>query len=298
MKIVLMIVFVFISVIKVQASDTMLMFVGEDLDVLSIASRKEEAAWSAPAIAKVITNKDMSESGALTIADIIDDVAGFHVEKTNKGSIPYLRGISNSALVLYDTVPIGSRADKSDHLMDYETSLAAIKRIEIIRGAGSVLWGPDAFAGVINAVPFTGRDFSGVETGLTLSSADQGRQAYLRYGENRGEWASFFCVSARHATEDDTSLNVISFWNDVTPTPVSRRFGISTPDDSHYIDVYGNVSFSDWLVLSAKLSDSQKAFSVTDWEGDYIWEEQKSYDTKLFKLEAKKDINLDSIPFH
>jgi outer membrane cobalamin receptor len=291
----MMVAVVFISVVPVRASDTMLMFVGEELDVLSIASRKEESAWSAPAIAKVITHNDMLESGALTLADILDDAVGFHVEKTQEGSIPYLRGIPNSALILYDTVPIGSGADKSNHLMDYETSLASIKRIEIIRGAGSVLWGPDAFAGVVNAVPFTGRDFSGVETGLTLSSSDQGKQTYLKYGENKGVWASFFCLSARHARQDDTPVNVIRFWNDgITATSPGERYGKSEPDDSHYIDLYGNISFSDWLVFSAKLSDSQNAFSVTDGEGDYIWEEQKSYDSKLFKLEANKDINIDS----
>src|SRR3989339_2169194 len=153
-KIVIMILTALTSVCRVNASDTMLMFVGEDLDVLSIASRKEEAAWSAPAIAKVITGKDIQDSGAQTISEAIDGVAGFHVEKTNQGSIPYLRGISNSALVLFDTVPIISGTEISYHFMDYETSLVPIKRIEIIRGAGSVLWGPDAFAGVVNAVPF------------------------------------------------------------------------------------------------------------------------------------------------
>jgi len=277
------------------ASDTMLLFVGEDLEVLSIASRKEEAAWSAPAIAKVITRTDMADSGALTIAQAIDDVAGFHVEETSKGSIPYLRGIPDSALFLFDTVPMGSGAEKSNHLIDYETSLASIKRIEIIRGAGSVLWGPDAFAGVVNAVPLTGKDFSGVETGITLSSLDQGSQAYLKYGKDNGTWASFFCISARHAAEDDTAINVLEFWNDGTaPSPLDERFGKSTPDDSHYLDLYYNATFSDWLVFSAKLADSKKAFSTTDWEKQYIWEEQKAYSSKLFKLEASKDINMDA----
>ncbi len=294
-KIVIMILMTVTSVYPVNASDTMLMFVGEDLDVLSIASRKEEAAWSAPAIAKVITLKDIQDSGAQTISEALDGTAGFHVETTRDGSIPYLRGIPNSALVLYDTVPMMSGADKSNHFMDYETSLASVKRIEIIRGAGSVLWGPDAFAGVVNAVPFTGKDFSGIETGVALSSSDQGKQAYLRYGKEKGNWASFFSLSARQATEDDSDINVLRFWNDgLTPSPADERFGNSTPDDSHYLEVYGNVSVSDWLVLSAKLSDSRKAFSVTDWEREHIWEEEKAYHTKLFKLEAKKEIGIDS----
>jgi outer membrane receptor for ferrienterochelin and colicin len=188
-----------------------------------------------------------------------------------------------------------SGADKSNHFMDYETSLASVKRIEIIRGAGSVLWGPDAFAGVVNAVPFTGKDFSGIETGVALSSSDQGKQAYLRYGKEKGNWASFFSLSARQATEDDTDINVLRFWNDgLTPSPADERFGNSTPDDSRYLELYGNVSVSDWLVFSAKLSDSRKAFSVTDWEREHIWEEEKAYNTKLFKLEAKKEIGIDS----
>jgi len=294
-KIVIMALMTVTSVCRANASDTMLMFVGEDLDVLSIASRKEEAAWSAPAIAKVITLKDIQESGAQTISEALDGTAGFHVETTQDGSIPYLRGIPNSALVLFDTVPMVSGADKSNHFMDYETSLASVKRIEIIRGAGSVLWGPDAFAGVVNAVPFTGKDFSGIETGVALSSADQGKQAYLRYGKDKGNWASFFSLSARQATEDDTDINVLRFWNDgLTPSPADERFGNSTPDDSHYLELYGNVSVSDRLVFSAKLSDSRKAFSVTDWEREHTWEEEKAYTTKLFKLEAKKEIGIDS----
>jgi outer membrane cobalamin receptor len=293
---IVMVVFLFlISVSQIHASDTMLMFVGEDLDVLSIASRKEESAWNAPAIAKVITNKNIQNSGALTIAQALDDVAGFYVEETNQGSIPYLRGISSSALILYDTVPIGSGSEKTNHMIDYETSLASVKRIEIIRGAGSVLWGPDAFAGVVNVVPLTGRDFSGIETGVTLSSAEQGKQAYLRYGKDNGNVASFLSFSARHANEDDTTMNVLNFWNDgVTPSPIEHRYGSSSPNDSHYLELSGNMSLSEWLVLSAKLSQGQKAFSVADWENNYIWEEQKSYDSMLFKLEASKDIGIDS----
>jgi len=37
--------------------ETMLMFVGEDLEVLSIASRRQESAWQAPAVAQVVTRQ-------------------------------------------------------------------------------------------------------------------------------------------------------------------------------------------------------------------------------------------------
>jgi len=287
--------FIFISAFSAFASDTMLMFVGEDLEVLSIASKREEAAWSAPAIADVITRRDIENRGVLTIAQALDNVAGFHVEKTGRGSVPYLRGIPNSALILYDTVPVGSGIEKSSFTIDHEISLAPIKRIEIIRGTGSVLWGPDAFAGVVNAVPFTGKDFQGMETGLLYSSDDYGKEAYLKYGTDNDRWNSFLSLSVRSAKEDDSKLDLVSFWNDgITPTPVDSRYGDDTVDDSRYFELYYSFSFDDWLTLSAKFADSKKAFSFSYPTLDNVWQEKRSSTPVFFKLEASRKIDLNS----
>jgi outer membrane cobalamin receptor len=278
-----------------NGADTMLMFVGEDLEVLTIASRREEAAWSAPAIVDVITQKDIDQKGATTISQALSDTPGFHMNQTEKGSVPYLRGIPNSALFLFDTVPIGSGVRKSDNMIDYETSLAAVKRIEVVRGAGSVLWGPDAFAGVVNAVPLSGKDFEGVKTGLLLSSMDAPGEAYVNYGHNQGSWSSFLSVSGRLARENDDAFNVIKFWNDgKTPEPLDTRYGSGTPDDSHYVNLYGSVTYADWLTLSVKIADNKNAFTVSDWDREYLWEEQVSNTTQVYKLEASKKITADA----
>lgn len=279
----------------VRAADTMLMFVGEDLEVLTIASRREEAAWSAPAIVDVITQKDIDQKGATTISQALSDTPGFHMNHTEKGSVPYLRGIPNSALFLFDTVPMGSGIRKSDNMIDYETSLAAVKRIEVVRGAGSVLWGPDAFAGVVNVVPLSGKDFAGVETGLLLSSNAFPGEAYVNYGHNKGNWSSFFSVSGRLAKENDDTFNVVKFWNDgVTPEPIDTRYGSGNPDDSHYVNLYGSVIYADWLTLSMKIADNKNAYTVSDWDRQYLWEEQVSNTTQVYKLEAYKKFTADA----
>jgi len=277
------------------ASDTMLMFVGEDLEVLSIASRREEAAWSAPAIAHVITPGDIDQKGAFTISQALEDTPGFYMNHTEKGSVPYLRGIPSSALFLFDTIPLGSGVSKSDTMIDYETSLASVKRIEVIRGAGSVLWGPDAFAGVVNIVPLSGRDFQGVKTGLIFFSEDAPGEAFLNYGRAGKQWTSFLSVSGRQARENDNSFNVVKFWNDgETPEPVETRYGSQTSDDSRYINLYGSITYSDWLTFSVKISDSSKAYTVFDWDQTYSWEEQISSGSYVYKLEASKKINSGS----
>ncbi len=294
-KIILMAAVILLWVSGVLASDTMLMFVGEDLEVLSIASKKEEAAWSAPAIAQVITREEFEKKGAFTIAQSLDDVTGFYVEKNEKGSAPYLRGVPDSVLFLYDIIPVGSGVQKSSYMIDREISLASVKRIEVIRGTGSVLWGPNAFAGVVNVVPMTGMDFQGLETGGLYSSLDQEKGAYLNYGIKKQAWSSFLSVSGLSAKEDDNNFNVKRFWNDgIIPEPIDTRYGSGVVDDSTYVELYSSISLDDWLTLSARISDSKNAFAVSDWEKNYNWEETISSSIYNFKIEASKNIDMDS----
>ncbi len=74
------------AVKPVVAADTLLMFVGEDLEVLSIASRRQEAAWSAPAVAHVITRKDMEDKNAQTVSQSLTGTPGFHFNETEKAA--------------------------------------------------------------------------------------------------------------------------------------------------------------------------------------------------------------------
>ena len=283
------------AAVPLPASDTMLIFVGEDLELLSLASRREEAAWNAPAIADVITREDIDNSGNTTIADLIGKSAGFYINEREGGSTPYLRGIPDSVLFLYDTVPMGSAAVKSQHNIDNETSMAAIKRIEIVRGAGSVLWGPDAFAGVVNVVPFTGKDFQGIETGAGISSGEDTRWAYLNFGTNQGDWNSFISVSAKNSREGDGYFNVINFWNDgITATPPDDRWGKEYPGNSHYYEFYSSIAFNDWLTLSTRLSENKTVSTVSDGASDSVWKETRETPTRTIKLEASKPTGINS----
>lgn len=279
----------------VWASDTMLMFVGEDLEMLSIASRKEEAAWSAPAIVDVITRQAFESNNAFTLSQALEGTPGFHINQTERSSTYYLRGVPNSALTLFDTVPMGSGVVKSENYMDYETSLAAVKRIEVIRGGSSVLWGPDAFAGVVNLVPLTGKDVHGFQSGLNLSSGDSSGEVYLNYGCEKDRWSGFASVSGRFVEDDGPETNIVSFWNDGSkPTPPEERYGRENADDSHFVNVYGSITYENWLTLSLRLSDSLNAYTVSDWNDDFTWEEQAASTRHTVKLEAAKSIDQDS----
>ena len=294
-------VWVFVGILTGVAwgADTMLMFVGEDLEVLSIASRREEAAWSAPAIAGVVKRTDMQERGATTLAEALEGTPGFYMNRTEKGFVPYLRGIQNSALFMYDTVPMNSGIRKSDVSIGYETSLASVKRLEVVRGAGSVLWGPDAFAGMVNVVPLTGKDFQGIETGLLADSHDFPGEIYMNWGAKGEGWNSFLSVSGRKVADNEDPFNVVRFWNGGVsypdrPEPIGTRYGYGEAEDSRYLHLYGNISFGEFLTLSARIDDNRQADTVENWSGDYAWQEKEKGQARVFKVEASKSFGLNT----
>ncbi len=275
--------------------DTMLMFVGETLEVLTIASRREESAWQAPAVAQVVTRKHFMERGARTLEEALSMTPGFYMAQKEWGTTPYLRGIPNSALFLYDTVPLGSDTTKSLHQIDRELSLASVKRIEIVRGPGSVLWGPDAFAGIVNVVPMTGKDLQGVESGIGYEGPGDNKSFFVNFGHDAGRWDAFLSASGRRGYEDSTEANLVRFWNDLqTPYPPEERSGNEAPDHSSYFEISGNLSYEDWLTLSGRFSENKRPFALTDDTGEQTWIEERKIPFSLFKVEAKKDLDRSS----
>jgi outer membrane receptor protein involved in Fe transport len=247
----------------------MLMFVGEDLEVLSIASRRQESAWQAPAVAQVVTREELEERGIRTLSQALEMIPGFYMARKEWGTQPYLRGIPDSVLFLYDAVPLGSDISKSLHPLDHELSLASVKRIEIIRGPGSLLWGPDAFAGIVNVVPMTGKDLDGVEIGILYGSPGDQEAFYVNMGHDTGLW-------------EDGDIPVAS----------EDRFGEEKPGRSHYLEASGRFSFRDWFTVSGLLSDYKRPYAMT--EEDLTWLESRSVPFGFIKLEAKKDLDRSS----
>lgn len=273
---------------------TMLMFVGEDIEVLSIASRREESAWAAPAIARVLTRRELRERGIDTLGQALDTLPGFHMARREWGTLPYLRGVPNSILFLYDAVPVMSDVRKSLHPLDRELSLAPVKRIEIIRGPGSVLWGPDAFGGIVNIVPLTGRDLDGFETGALFGAPGDDHRAFLNYGFAHGSWDAFFSLTGRRVRENDDVVDVLRFFGDKSePVPPEDRFGRATPGDARYVDGMVRIARDDWLTLTARIAESRRPYAMHYDPAGLSWREEQRTPTGFLKLEARKDLGVD-----
>ena len=277
--------------------DTSLLFVGEDEKLLSIGSRKEESAWQVPAVATVIDREAFGRQGMQTLADVLDTLPGFYVQSLDSGTRLYLRGISDSALVLYDTVPLASFTEKSLNLIDTQLPLSAVRQVEVVRGPGSMLWGPDAFAGIVNVVPLTGKDFSGVQTGLMYDSEDSLTRAHVNMGKKSQNWDGFLSVNAGRTGDEDFSDDITRFFGEGTgqtgDIPVSQelRYG-ENHDFSKALDISGNLNYKSWFSATARFMDSRTPYSLST--EDLSWKEVREVTSSFLKLEGKHRIDLDS----
>jgi iron complex outermembrane receptor protein len=163
-----------------------------NLEVVT-ASKEPEELRTLPAAVYVLTQDDIRRSGATSIPEALRLVPGVEVARidANKWAIG-IRGfgtrLSRSLLVLidgrsvYTTLFAGVYWDAQDTLME------DIDRIEVIRGPGGTIWGPNAVNGVINIITRNARDTQGV-----LASASVGNVERLlggvRYGGSSGELA-------------------------------------------------------------------------------------------------------------
>ncbi len=155
-------------------------------EYVSIATGYEEVLSRAPAVASVITHKQIQAMGARTLDDILASVPGVHVGIASHRFTPIytIRGIysktSSQVLVLINSVPI-TQLFKGDRGHFSAIPASTIKQVEIIRGPGSAVYGADAFSGVINVITKNADSIDGVEISAGTGSFDT-RQASIAYG--------------------------------------------------------------------------------------------------------------------
>jgi outer membrane receptor protein involved in Fe transport len=106
---------------------------------------------SPAAAASVVTAEALEQRPPQRLVDGLESVAGVSKLGDGADSVPVLRGLARGrTLVLVDGVRITTerRAGPSATFV----APAALAAVEVVRGPGSVLYGSDAFGGVINAV--------------------------------------------------------------------------------------------------------------------------------------------------
>jgi outer membrane receptor protein involved in Fe transport len=214
--------------------DTKVMFVGEDLYTVTVASRREEPLRRAPAAVTIIGGEELRRYR--TLAEALSSVPGFFADRNETKNRMYLRGVPDSFLVLMDGVPFSNDTSTRDYPRETELSLDYLEKIEIIRGPGSALWGADAFSGIVNLVPKKGKDLQGTTVSSEVGTFDTQRYSLLS-GYNVRDVDVL--LSANYTATEDFEHNLP---------------GLNDRPRDYAAEFYGKVRFKEHLEISGRLS--------------------------------------------
>ncbi|MBN1595467.1 TonB-dependent receptor [candidate division FCPU426 bacterium] len=270
------------AVEKVKASTPMAF---TELDLFSdqilvmAATKRLQKLSEIPGSITVITGEEIHKKGALTLYEVLHNLAGIDYSWDGFYLVPRMRGLQNpftqKILLLIDGRKINT-LDFGYFSIDYGTLLDNVKHIEIIKGPGSALYGANAFAGVINIVTKTGGDLKGLETKVSIGnkSGDFEPSKYYRlaYGNKDNDFE--YLVSA-------------GYWRQFLEDPFNDK--PNTLYDGHKADF--SINYKDLLSLRGGYEKKRDA-----WPGaasvptpDNYYQVENGY------LDAKYNLVLDEI---
>ena len=171
------------------------------------ASRASEDVEDAPSSVTLIPHNELAVMAYPTIAEAVRGVRGVYLWDDRSYVSVGMRGLGrlgaygNRLLVLVDGMPINDDWIGSSYVgYDARTDLADVERIEVVRGPGSVLYGTNAFSGVINLVTRARGVPPGGEVGAStnLDGVARGRaRANVALGPDAGLWVSIAAARSR-----------------------------------------------------------------------------------------------------
>ena len=184
---------------------------------VSVGYRTRVDAFRTPRSIVVLDRKRLREKGPRSVPEALMEEAGIFVQKTNHGGgAPFIRGaVGPQVLILVDGVRLNNstyRAGPNQYLNLIDPH--NLRRLEVLRGPGSIAYGSYAFGGVISALSR--------KTPMTSGSRFRYQGALLgRYGSSDNELSA-------HASFGGSAGNV-GFRGSVTYGSFGNLLGGSSP---------------------------------------------------------------------
>lgn len=126
------------------------------------------------ALAQVVGEEAIKSRGYSTLLDLLEDIPQIeisHSAETGPGNIITVQGLNGNERfqILIDGVRV-TPITGNLYALGRQFSLRNAKRVEIILGPVSALYGADAFSGVVNIVTKTGAEMNGAGAGAAYGS--------------------------------------------------------------------------------------------------------------------------------
>ncbi|WP_096087375.1 TonB-dependent receptor plug domain-containing protein [Agaribacterium haliotis] len=140
---------------RVLADESSASYISQKLEELVVSGTLTELAqMDSPVRVEVISSAEIEQLHALQLDEAVKQLPGVSLRpvRGKEGQEAWMQGISaNRVLVLVDGEEVSASTGSAVDLTQIATT--SVARIEVVKGATSVLYGSDAMGGVINVIP-------------------------------------------------------------------------------------------------------------------------------------------------
>jgi len=161
---------------------------------ITASSRKPLPLRRSPSIISVVTGDDIEKSGAQDLMDVLALIPGVEFNVDVEGVVALsFRGLwanEGSISLQIDGIEVNEVGYASLQFGNHY-ALSQIKKIEIIRGPGSAIYGGCAEYAVINIITRNGDDLKGIRADVLAGEAKGAfarRNGGLSIGNRKGDW--------------------------------------------------------------------------------------------------------------
>lgn len=142
----------------------------QEIPSVYTASKADESIERATSVVTVVTAEEIRHWGARTLYEVLKRVPGFFPSSQATWTLTGSRGLTSDGndhiLLLIDGHVQNSIVGQGYQQQDMLPVLEKVKKIEILRGPGSVLWGSSAVLGIINIIT---KDEAGDHDGVAVT---------------------------------------------------------------------------------------------------------------------------------
>lgn len=222
------------------------------------ASKFQQKATEAPSSVTVITSDEIKRYGWRTLGDVIASAQGFYTTYDRNYEYLGARGVNlgdfnSRILVLINGHRINNDLNDGAAIgTAFPLDVDLIDRVEIVRGPGSVLYGNDAFFGVINVITRQGKQVNGAEASGAYGSfnAASGR---ITMGNRFTNGLDVLLSGTFYHSDGPENL-----FYPVYNTPSQNNGVAHNLDNDEFASLFGSANYQDFTLEGGYISREKK----------------------------------------
>ncbi|WP_169303395.1 TonB-dependent receptor family protein [Pedobacter cryophilus] len=227
-----------------------------EMPQVTVVGTKDKLFSRVPGSVSIVTKKDLLQLNPLTVNEVLRKITGLNVVDEEGAGLRVnigIRGLdpdrSRSVLMLEDGVPIALNP-YGEPEMYFTPAIDKMAGLEILKGSGQILFGPQTIGGVVNF--FTADPPSESQTRIKLNGGDNGLfSSFISHGNTFGKTG--FIISYLHKRADNLGTAAFSIHD------LSAKIKLQTSEKSNLglkIGFYDEISNSTYVGLTQNLYDN------------------------------------------